>query len=96
MSPTTTPIAIVGMSCRLPGDVSTPDDLWTLISRCRDGWSPVPTDRVSAHAYYHPNPQKSGCFNQKGGYFLRHDLSRFDAPFFQITQAEAIAMGTYS
>ncbi|KAH8903179.1 polyketide synthase [Coniochaeta sp. PMI_546] len=86
------PIAIVGMSCRLSGDVSTPEDLWTMLSRSRDGWTPVPTDRFSVDAYHHPNPQKKGCFNQKGGYFMSQDLSRFDAPFFQITQQEAMAM----
>ncbi|KAK3345970.1 polyketide synthase [Lasiosphaeria hispida] len=86
------PIAIVGMSCRLPGDVSSPEDLWTLITRGRDGWCPIPADKYSAEAYYHPNPQKRGCFNQKGGYFMKRDLSRFDAPFFQITKQEAIAM----
>jgi acyl transferase domain-containing protein/NADPH:quinone reductase-like Zn-dependent oxidoreductase/acyl carrier protein len=86
------PIAIVGMSCRLSGDVSNPEDLWTMLSRSRDGWTPIPTDRFSYDAYHHPNPQKKGCFNQKGGYFMRQDLSRFDAPFFQITQQEALAM----
>lgn len=87
------PIAIVGMSCRLPGNVSTLDDFWTMVSRARDGWSPVPEERFSSHAFYHPNPQKGGCFNQKGGYFLNHDYSKFDAPFFQITKQEASAMG---
>ncbi|RYP44955.1 hypothetical protein DL768_008640 [Monosporascus sp. mg162] len=88
----TTPIAVVGMSCRLSGHVSTLDDFWTLVSRSRDGWCPIPEDRMSSDAYYHPNPQKGGCFNQKGGYFMKHDLSRFDAPFFHITKQEAIAM----
>ncbi|KAK3386191.1 polyketide synthase [Podospora didyma] len=87
------PIAIVGMSCRLSGDVSNPEDLWTMISRGRDGWGPIPKDRFNADAYYHPNPQKAGCFNQKGGYFMRHhDLSKFDAPFFRITKQEAMGM----
>ena len=90
------PIAIIGMACRLSGDVSTLDDLWTMISRCRDGWSSIPPERFSSDAYCHPNPEKSGCFNQKGGYFMRHDVSRFDAPFFQITEQEAMAMGMLS
>ena len=33
----------------------------------RDGWRTIPEDRFSSDAYYHPNPQKKGCFNQKGG-----------------------------
>jgi acyl transferase domain-containing protein len=92
-SPAVAPIAIVGMSCRLSGDVSTLDDFWTLVSRSRDGWRPMPEDRFASNAFYHPNPQKKGCFNQKGGYFMNQDLSEFDAPFFHITEQEAIAMG---
>ena len=66
---------------------------WTLISRARDGWCPVPADRFSSNAFYHPNPQKAGCFNFKGGYFMNYDFSKFDAPFFQISKQEALAMG---
>lgn len=87
------PIAIVGMSCRLSGGVETPEDLWTMISRSRDGWGPIPKDRFSTDAFYHPNPQKKGCFNIKSGYFMNKDLSEFDAPFFNITEQEALAMG---
>ncbi|POR36838.1 Polyketide synthase [Tolypocladium paradoxum] len=86
------PIAIVGMSCRLSGNVSTLNDFWTLISRSRDGWCPMPADRFSIDAFYHPNPQKKGCFNQKGGYFMNRDFAKFDAPFFHITKQEAMAM----
>ncbi|KAL6900124.1 polyketide synthase [Trichoderma evansii] len=86
------PIAIVGMSCRLSGGVSTLEEFWTMLSRSRDGWRPIPEERYSAKAYYHPDPQKKGCFNQKGGYFMTGDLSTFDAPFFNITRQEAEAM----
>ncbi|KAK4624439.1 Reducing polyketide synthase PKS2 [Fulvia fulva] len=85
-------VAVVGMSCRLAGGVSTLDDFWTLLSRSRDGWRTIPNERFSSDAYYHPNPQKKGCFNQKGGYFMDKDFSEFDAPFFQITEQEALAM----
>lgn len=87
------PIAVVGMSCRLSGDVSNTEDFWTLLSRSRDGWTEIPEDRFANSSYYHPNPQKKGCFNQKGGYFIKNDFSKFDAPFFQITKQEAEAMG---
>ncbi|KAL7928957.1 putative polyketide synthase [Trichoderma chlorosporum] len=86
------PIAIVGMSCRLSGGVSTLDDFWTMLSRSRDGWRPIPEERFSSKAFYHPDPQKKGCFNNKGGYFMNGDLSSFDAPFFHITKQEAEAM----
>lgn len=87
------PIAIVGMSCRLSGQVSTLDDFWTLMSRARSGWSEIPEDRFTKDAFWHPIPQKKGCFNNKGGYFMKRDLSAFDAPFFNITQQEAVGMG---
>ncbi|KAL2673843.1 hypothetical protein Neosp_012287 [[Neocosmospora] mangrovei] len=90
--PRVTPIAIVGMSCRLSGDVSNPEDFWTLLSRSRSGWREIPEDRFAMGAFHHPNPQKKGCINAKGGYFMNQDLSRFDAPFFNITEQEALAM----
>ena len=89
------PIAIVGMSCRLSGDVSTLDDFWEMMSRGRCGWSEIPDERFSKDAYHHPNPAKMGTFNTVGGYFLKQDPAMFDAPFFNITQAEAEAMGKY-
>lgn len=90
------PMAIVGMSCRLPGGISTLDEFWTMLSRARSGWGEIPKDRFTADAYYHPNPQKKGCFNTRGGYFLEQDPAKFDAPFFNITRQEATSMGTSS
>ena len=87
------PVAIVGMSCRLSGDVSTLDEFWEMLARARCGWSELPKGRFSKDAYYHPNPAKMGAFNTIGGYFLGQDPALFDAPFFNITQAEAEAMG---
>ncbi|KAH7327102.1 beta-ketoacyl synthase domain-containing protein [Rhexocercosporidium sp. MPI-PUGE-AT-0058] len=86
------PIAIVGMGCRLPGDVSTPDEFWELCSRVRSGWSPIPKSRFNHEAFHHPNPDKAGCYNPKGGHFLEEDIGLFDAPFFNITEKEAISM----
>lgn len=88
----TQPIAIIGMGCRLPGEVTTPYDLWELCTRSRKGFSTIPGDRFNAEAFYHPNPQKIGAFNNGGGYFLGEDVALFDAPFFNITEAEAKAM----
>jgi acyl transferase domain-containing protein len=89
------PVAIVGMSCRLPGDVSTPGEFYRMLCRARSGWSKVPKDRFNAEAYNHPNPDKKGCFNSQGGYFINHDLSMFDAGFFDITKKEAESMGEW-
>jgi acyl transferase domain-containing protein len=92
ISPRVMPIAIVGMSCRLPGNVATPDDFWELLSRARSGWSKIPKERFEDGSFYHPNPGKSGCFNAVGGHFLSEDVATFDAPFFGLTSQEAISM----
>ncbi|KAF4635682.1 hypothetical protein G7Y89_g2413 [Cudoniella acicularis] len=86
------PIAIVGMSCRLPGNVTTPDEFWELCSRARSGWSEVPKERFDNASFHHPNPGKNGCFNAIGGNFLKEDLGLFDAPFFSLTAQEATSM----
>ncbi|KAK7986880.1 Polyketide synthase [Apiospora saccharicola] len=86
------PIAIVGMACRLPGDVSTPDDFWKLLTKCRSGWSKIPKDRFNPEAYQHPNPEKKGTINSQGGYFISQDLEMFDPGFFDMTKKEAETM----
>lgn len=82
-------LAITGMACRLPGQVKTPEDLWDLCSRGRSAWSETPNDRFNVSAFYHPNPDRPGSFNCKGGHFLEEDVGLFDAPFFHITLQEA-------
>ncbi len=86
------PIAIVGMSCRLPGNVSSPAEFWELCSRARSGFmTGVPKDRFNHDAFYHPNPGKTGTYHAAGGYFLEGDVATFDAPFFGLTEKEALA-----
>ncbi|KAK4183666.1 putative polyketide synthase [Podospora australis] len=86
------PVAIVGMSCRLPGGVSSPGEFYRMLCRKRSGWSTIPKDRFSAQAYHHPNPDKKGTLNSQGGYFIKDDISMFDAGFFDITKKEAECM----
>lgn len=88
----TEPIAIVGMACRFPGNVSSPSEFWELLSRTRTGFTAVPERRFDSSAFYHPNPGKGGTFNAVGGNFLDVDLAAFDAPFFGLTEKEAISM----
>lgn len=88
----TMPIAIVGMACRLPGNVSTPAEFWELCTRARTGWTGIPKERFNSDVFHHPNPGKGGCFNAVGGNFLNVDLAAFDAPFFGLTEKEAISM----
>jgi acyl transferase domain-containing protein len=86
-------VAIIGMSCRLPGNIATVQDFWRMLSGAQSAWSTIPAERYSTSAYHHPNPGKKGCFNAKGGYYLSQDPALFDAPFFSLTREEAEAMG---
>lgn len=86
------PIAIIGMSCRFPGNVSTPDEFWELCARARTGYSEIPKDRFDGNRFVHPNPGKSGTTNARGGNFLQADLKAFDAPFFSFTAQEATSL----
>jgi acyl transferase domain-containing protein len=72
--------------------VSTPDEFWEMLARCRTGFSSIPESRFSSNRFFHPNPGKSGTTNARGGNFLTHDLAAFDAPFFGFTQQEALSL----
>ncbi|KAG0652505.1 Reducing polyketide synthase [Hyphodiscus hymeniophilus] len=84
-----TPIAIIGMSCRVSGNVSSAEELWELCSRARSGWSPIPKERWSQQGYHHPNASRTGTYNAEGGHFIQEDVGLFDAPFFNISAQEA-------
>ena len=55
-----TPIAIVGLSCRFPGDATSPAKLWRLCAEGRSAWSEIPEDRFNRHAFYHPQSDNHG------------------------------------
>ncbi|QFZ18939.1 type I polyketide synthase [Saccharothrix syringae] len=75
------PIAVVAMSCRLPGGVDSPEDLWDLVAAGGDAIADFPADRGWA----------TGDLGPRGGGF-RYDAAEFDAGFFGISPREALAM----
>ena len=85
------PIAVIGMGCRLPGNVHGPQDFWQLLLDGRDTIKEVPGDRWDGDAFYDPDPDTPGKMTTKWGGFI-DDVAGFDADFFGITPREAAAM----
>ncbi|KAL7940462.1 polyketide synthase [Trichoderma barbatum] len=87
------PLAIVGIGCRLPGDATNPDKLWDLLASGKSAWSRVPADRWNEEAFLHPDPDDlNGSHNHVGGHFLKQDVGVFDAGFFNVLPSEAASM----
>ncbi len=82
------PIAVVGMGCRLPGGVESPDDYWKLLEDGVDAIREVPEDRYDLDDYFDPDQNAPGRIYSRWGGFL-DQVDQFDASFFGINPREA-------
>nr|SAI82900.1 HrnB; Macrolactam polyketide synthase type I; modules loading, 1-2 [Streptomyces sp. CMB-0406] len=86
------PVAIIGIGCRYPGGVTTPEDLWRIVADDTHVLTEFPADRGwDLDRIYNPDPSVTGASYVRHGGFLP-DAADFDADFFQINPKEALAM----
>ncbi len=85
------PIAIIGMACRYPGGVTTPEEFWQLVDGRVDAIGDFPTDRGwDLEGIYDPDPEAYGKTYVRNAGFL-YDLADFDAAFFDMSPRSALA-----
>jgi amino acid adenylation domain-containing protein len=83
-------VAIIGMSCRLPG-AANEQSLWDLLAAGESAIRPVPADRWPVDGLHHPVSGTPGRTVMRRGGFL-DSIDRFDERFFAISPREARAM----
>lgn len=82
------PIAVVGMGCRYPGGIRTPDEFWELLKSGRDILRDIPSERWDVDAHYDPEITVPGKMYVRHGYYL-DDIDQFDPQFFGLSPREA-------
>lgn len=86
-----TPVAVIGMACRLPGGIDSPQRLWEALLRGDDFVGEIPADRWDADLFYDPESGVPGRSVTRWGAFL-DDVGGFDCDFFGMTEREATAV----
>jgi acyl transferase domain-containing protein/acyl carrier protein len=87
----TAPIAVIGVGCRMPGGVTTPDAFWDLLENKVDAIEEIPASRWDANTFYDARPGTPGKMNTKWGGFVG-EIDQFDAAFFGISPREAVGL----
>jgi acyl transferase domain-containing protein/acyl carrier protein len=85
------PLAVIGMSCRIPSSIDTPEGFWRMLRDGVDAVREVPPGRWDVNAYYDPDPNAPGKSCTRYGTFL-DGVDQFDAAFFRIAPREAASM----
>ena len=84
-------VAIIGMGCRLPGGIETPNQLWDFLINKGNAISSCPEERWNQNIHFNSNPLNPSTHHVKEAGFL-DDISSFDASFFGVSPREATCM----
>ncbi|KAF1948945.1 ketoacyl-synt-domain-containing protein [Byssothecium circinans] len=85
------PVAIIGFSLKFPDDADSTEGFWKMLLEKRVASSEFPSDRINVDGHYRKE-KKNNTLSLRGGNFIREDMAVFDADFFSISPAEAMAL----